>query len=91
MIHGDVGSRAGLPPIQVVQYQYTPWGVIHPINVVLHAIGVCDIICCVLIGEAWKVANVVRFAKVVPRQDLNDIWGEVGGCYIVEALSEERV
>lgn len=75
LVHGDLGCDAVLPPADVVLGDDPPGSMVHAEDVVLHSVGVGHVVGCRFVG-ARDVAEVVRFAKVVPGEYLDDVWCE---------------
>lgn len=64
---------------------------VHTIDIVVHSIGVGNVVLCGCVGEAGKVTKVVRFAEVVPCEDLDDVGLEQRVCDSMKALGKESV
>lgn len=91
LVHGDGWGRAVLPPGQVVLGHDAPGGVVHALDVVFHAVAVGDVVGGALVCHARDITQVVRFAKVVPSEHLDDVGREGVLGNVLQALGEESV
>lgn len=91
VIRGDCWRFTILPPGDVVLGYCLPGDMVLTVYVIAHSITSQDSVIGCGLDPARQLAEIVRFAKVVPGNDFDDIRREVSRDYGLEALRKEVV